>query len=317
MKVVVIGCGIIGSAIAFHLTRSGMAVEVWEEQITPGLGATGAALGILLAVSSAARGRIDRLRLASLHLYDQWLPTLGDGVLLHQGIFCIPQNREDWAELLERRREQGYILSPGRLGQWEGFFSSADRVVHPRNLLSALIGQATAGGAKFHWGRKLLPGETPIADRVVISAGLGTRELAGLPLQPVGGQGILIRAESIDPPLPAVHIRDEVGDVNIVPLLQGKYWIGATVEFDPTVLPRAENVASLLHRVGNYFPQFHQSEVLDTWANYRPRPIGRSAPVIEHLPDRPHWIVASGHYRNGILLAPITAQLVKEMILAV
>lgn len=95
MKVVVIGSGIVGSAIAFHLASLGMAVEVWEALPQAGLGATGAALGILMAVSSAkTKGKTAQLRLDSLAIYEQWLPLLermtGRKVLRHRGIFLRP-----------------------------------------------------------------------------------------------------------------------------------------------------------------------------------------------------------------------------------
>ncbi|MFN3360592.1 MAG: NAD(P)/FAD-dependent oxidoreductase [Pseudanabaenaceae cyanobacterium] len=317
MKVAIIGSGIIGSAIAFHLASLGMRVEVWETQTQPGLGSTGAALGFLLGVASAkTSGRIVRLRLDSLKLYDTWLPELekltGRRVLLHQGIVCLPRDGHLWRELAQVRAKQGYSLEPVVIGQYQGFYSPTDRVVHPLELVSALVEAATQRGAKFHWGCAWEQGREADSDRVVVCGGLGSQALVELPLQAVGGQAIEV-AVAADPHLPALHIVDELGDVNLVPLGGGRYWIGATVEFDPTVLPRAENVTYLLGRVGQYFPQFQESTVLNTWANYRPRPIGRGAPVIEWC--RPGWLVASGHYRNGLLLAPITAQIVGEMLI--
>lgn len=167
MKVVVIGSGIVGSAIAFHLASLGMAVEVWEALPQAGLGATGAALGILMAVSSAkTKGKTAQLRLDSLAIYEQWLPLLermtGRKVLRHRGIFCVPHDRALWQQLSGVRAAQGYPLQPQSVWGLEGFFSAADRVVHPLNLLWALIESAALLGAKFHWGRKLVRGKFPL-----------------------------------------------------------------------------------------------------------------------------------------------------------
>jgi glycine/D-amino acid oxidase-like deaminating enzyme len=60
-------------------------------------------------------------------------------------------------------------------------------------------------------------------------------------------------------------------------------------------------------------PGLAGAEILQTWSGLRPRPVDRSAPIIEKWADYDNVIVATGHYRNGVLLAPATAQVVREM----
>jgi glycine/D-amino acid oxidase-like deaminating enzyme len=57
-----------------------------------------------------------------------------------------------------------------------------------------------------------------------------------------------------------------------------------------------------------FYPALAQAEILRTWQGLRPRPSERAAPVIERLPGYRNVLIASGHYRNGVLLAPITAE---------
>lgn len=331
MKVLVIGCGIVGAAIAYHLADLKLEVEVWEQNSSFGFGASGKALGVLMAVCSLkSSGALLDMRLASIALYDRWLPLLQatsqSQLVLSQGILCIPRttDRLKWEKLCATRANQGYILqwrshedlaSLGLEHRDFGVFSPADRVVHPQNLLQALVESAQGKGVKFCWGRKAELGAEFPADRVVIAGGLGSEQLANIPLKAVGGQGIKVHLPSLNQDLTALHLVDDQGDINIVPLGNENYWIGATVEFEPHTLPRTENVNLLLDRASAYFPEFEHSIVLDTWAGYRPRPIDRGAPVIDFVPDRDNWIVASGHYRNGMLLAPVTAKIVGDLIL--
>ncbi|NJR42033.1 MAG: FAD-binding oxidoreductase, partial [Akkermansiaceae bacterium] len=76
-QVVIVGCGVVGAAIAYQLSRSSLAVQVIEARSQPAMGATGAALGVLMAVcSQKPDGDLVRLRLASLSLYDRLISDL-------------------------------------------------------------------------------------------------------------------------------------------------------------------------------------------------------------------------------------------------
>ena len=64
------------------------------------------------------------------------------------------------------------------------------------------------------------------------------------------------------------------------------------------------------------FPALQTATILHQWYGLRPRPEGRPAPIIETLSGHPQILLATGHYRNGVLLAPATARQVREMITA-
>ncbi|WP_353260200.1 NAD(P)/FAD-dependent oxidoreductase [Prochlorothrix hollandica] len=206
--------------------------------------------------------------------------------------------------------------------------------MQPQALTQALVEGATAQG-----GRWLMPvtvaAVVPLAsgkvrvewgtgsdlfDRVVISAGLDSSPLIPasppllldppLVLEPVLGQGARLRLPLQGTPLPQPVMTGH--DIHLVPLGAGEYGLGATVEFAPGREPGGGWIADgaqwdeLWRRAIDLWPLLAEAEVLETWAGARPRPVGRSAPVIEGLRGGA-IVVATGHYRNGVLLAPATA----------
>jgi len=70
-----------------------------------------------------------------------------------------------------------------------------------------------------------------------------------------------------------------------------------------------------MQRAISFCPALAAGEILHTWSGLRPRPYGRAAPVIERLLERQQIVLATGHYRNGILLAPATASTVRAMMM--
>lgn len=174
-------------------------------------------------------------------------------------------------------------------------------------------------------------------DHIILSTGLGTFPLTQsmghtispdinpVDIRPVAGQALRIR---LPEPLSqseesnSFHPVVSGSDIHIVPVKQQEYWVGATVEF-PTdeSIQGAQNVdfdASLLTEVlqgaFDLCPMLATGTIVHEWVGYRPRPWNRPAPVIESLDGHPNIILATGHYRNGILLAPATAQRVSSMI---
>ncbi|NKB17605.1 MAG: FAD-binding oxidoreductase [Pseudanabaena sp. CRU_2_10] len=184
------------------------------------------------------------------------------------------------------------------------------------------VGEAEFDGADFAFDRPVERlADLPKADWTVITAGLGSNPLLDFGdrgdaplLIPVGGQAIEVYLPGLD----VAHVIHAVGadgsDINIVPLGQDRYWIGATVEFDLTELPREANIAALLEKASQVCPMMAQAEVLKTWAGYRPRPRQSRSPILGFVPGHQNLLVATGHYRNGILMAPISAQIITDLI---
>jgi glycine oxidase len=163
-------------------------------------------------------------------------------------------------------------------------------------------------------------------DWAIVAAGLGSAELSGDPglmLRPVLGQGIEVRLGS---PLGAGREPVLTGeDIHVVPVTHRqsgigssdsgladsghRYWVGATLEL-PDELGRAAiadegRLAELWERAVGLWPGLAAGERVRHWSGLRPRPEGRPAPVIGRSGQ---LIVATGHYRNGVLLAPVTAR---------
>ncbi|HHP7245368.1 MAG TPA: NAD(P)/FAD-dependent oxidoreductase [Elainellaceae cyanobacterium] len=163
------------------------------------------------------------------------------------------------------------------------------------------------------------------ADWVIVAAGLGSAQLSQtahppLDLRPVLGQAMRVRLDSTIGhggfhPVMSGH------DIHIVPLRYhadpNHYWVGATVEFPDDagcVVADQQQLETVWHRAIALCPALENATILETWSGLRPRPWNQSAPVIEPLAGYTNVILATGHYRNGVLLAPATAQRVAEMI---
>lgn len=216
-----------------------------------------------------------------------------------------------------------------------------DRQVHPQQLTLALLAAARGRGVDTRFdavvqslgeanGRPyaaLANGDRCDADWIVVTAGLGSTALvqslppadpAALDIRPVLGQAMEIE---LDAPLAPDAFQPVItgNDIHVVSVpAPGKprYWVGATVEFpedsDGTAI-EAERQAMWAGAIA-MCPQLAAATVLRSWSGKRPRPYGRPAPVIERLPGHSRIAVASGHYRNGVLLAPATAQQVMALL---
>lgn len=358
-QVVVIGCGVVGATIAYELSFvPGLSVTVLDQQ-PPAQAATGAALGILIAIlSQKVKGTAWKLRLESLERYETLIPELE--ALTGQ---TVPYNQQGllklcfdvdalckWEQLAATRRTQGWDLHILSLDQLHrqypqvthprliaGVYSPQDRQVDPVALTLALVVGAQHRGVRFEFDTLVRGFETPAeselktglhiqtsrgaitADWVIISAGLGSTALTTaahqpIKLQPVLGQALRVKLENSAQPLEPVITGD---DIHVAPLGQGEYWIGATVEFpvgtEPTA-PNSQALEGVLQQAIAFYPALATAQILKTWSGLRPRPEGQPAPIIGRLPGYRNVLLATGHYRNGVLLAPATALRIRDLI---
>lgn len=259
-----------------------------------------------------------------------------------------------WEKLLVTRSSQGWRLEMWDVAQLNSkcpqlagdqiigaIYSPQDRQVDPTALTSAMVAAAQMNGVTFHFGSKVAgaPGICPdtnntsvchqiqtttgqlAADWFVVAAGLGSPQLASswrqsVDIRPVLGQALHLQLEQ------AMGHSDfqpvmTGNDVHIVPLGKGEYWVGATVEFPPTGVDLMADPARLeqvMQQAIAFCPELAKATVVRSWIGLRPRPEGQAAPVVGHLPGFSNVLLATGHYRNGVLLAPATAQAIRQII---
>ncbi len=254
---------------------------------------------------------------------------------------------ERWHKLQELRASQGWKLSIGDRNYVRqhcphlindeiigAVYSPQDKQIHPVKLTQALVAAATANGIKFQFGvavddfitksvtkeelstcQQLITTKGKVeVEQLIISAGLGSTPLTKslqhiIPIRPVIGQAIKFK---LDKPLGNPNFQPVITgqDRHIVPLGNKEYWLGATLEFpDETGNSTAEPklLAQLKQDTVNFCPEIESATILETWTGKRPRPEGIAAPVIGKLSGYNNVILATAHYRNGVLLAPATA----------
>ncbi len=350
--VLVIGCGVVGCAIAYQLAASGLSV-IGVDAGEPAAGSTGAALGVLVGISSQQPGGdAVHLRLKSLERFDPLIARLeedlGRGLPVNRrGLLKLLEEGEAaaWQETLVARQQAGYplqLLNPAEVGSLQpglrrdragAIYSPQDRQIQPKLLTLALLEAAQRKGSQFFFHQPVqrvkrspdppfrlqavyTPAFTFSAGHVILAAGLGSSPLAkelGLqvPLQAVKGQALQVKAPGI---LLGPVVTDE--DLHLVPLGDGSLWVGATVEFQaPHAKPTLHALQDLLTRATSLCPALAEATLLDHWAGYRPRPLGQRAPILGFAPDYVNLLIATGHYRNGVLLAPISAAIMGDLVL--
>jgi glycine/D-amino acid oxidase-like deaminating enzyme len=349
----VIGAGLVGRACAWQLLRRGHQVRLLDPlrlesdyggDPPPDTGSW-AALGVLMAqVFHRNSGRAWRLRQRSLELWGQWRQQLAErghplpwqpGLLL---LASSPDELERQQRLVAERQAMGLplelwtpqqldalapALPPTALG---GLFSPQDGQLDPAPVLAALLrdglerGLQTCcdGAARLErgptgWTVQTRGGQALQAEAVVLCAGVASAAL----LEPLGHQRALepVLGQALELELPAPGAVAWPGAVvwqgiNLVPRPHNRLWLGATLE--PGDRPDPSALAALRHLGGGAPTWLQQATVLRQWQGHRPHPIGRPAPLLEQL--EPGLVLASGHYRNGVLLAPATAEWVANQL---
>jgi len=343
--VVVIGGGVIGLLSAWRLAQAGLSVELFEKG-RPGAESSAAAIGVLFPTATPqSPPEYLKLTQASLALFPALAEELRaisnvDIELRDEGLIMTALDEADEKTLEEELRIQRAASVPVRVLTARGtrdlepalgdpvrgglYFPMALQVDNVR-LCSGLALSAARAGAKIRAGQMVtrviheggrvhgveVDHEQHSARWVVMAAGSwsGTVEGVSLPVRPAKGQALALEA-----PLVISHILDSPSGY-LVPRLDGRLLVGATVEetgFDRRVT--AEAVRELLSSAIRLMPALKEATVRECWAGLRPRSLD-DLPVLGPVAGCEGLIAATGHFRNGILLAPITAQLVAGWVL--
>jgi glycine oxidase len=351
--VLIVGGGIMGTSAALELSLQGARVTVLEKAL-PGAEASSAAAGILGAeIENDEAGPMLDLCRKSQALYPAWVDFLEreSGVPVGFEAGGSLELAADKAELLGLRRKRRQQLGQGRaqlLGKRElsqlepqlagdlagAIFFPTDRRIVPPALFRAVHLAALARGVEFRTGRhatkivteanargqirargiELDDEHTVEADVTVVAAGSWTTLLAGSNLHRsaiVPARGQLVELDPGAPRLSRVAIG---GGVYLIPRADGRLLVGSTLEF--VGYQKAVTAAGLHHLLGGalrLIPELEGAEVARSWSNFRP--YTRDHLPLLGSPGISDLIVASGHYRNGILLAPITARIVSALAL--
>jgi glycine oxidase len=347
-SVIVVGGGIIGCATAYDLAKAGSKVTLFERAI-PGAEASSAAAGLLTVGGTRRAAPFQKLALDSWARYPDIARELRDvtGVdveLMTAGTLYPLFDRGESAEAEEQLRwplakEMGMrVIEGAELREMEPGLSSdikaalfvrGDHWVNNQRLVTAYASAAAGRGVALRTGIEVsqlladggrvigvvAAGERFEADCVLLAAGAWSAPLAAslglhLPVVPVRGQMVAV---SNVPALLRHAVHGHQG--YLTPRPSGELLIGATVEhvgFERAVTPAG--IAQLLTGAIAVLPSLQGRPITRTWCGFRPG-TPDDMPVLGPWPDLEGLFVATGHYRNGILLAPATAALMTQAIL--
>ncbi len=347
--VAVVGAGIVGLAVAEELTRSGRAVLVLERDRVGETCAASVAAGMLAPAAEADRTPLatTRIALESHRMYPGWVARLEttsgiDVGFDRSGTVVAALDADDLRELAHlERAQQRFGLKTTRLSAREarelqpslgpavvgGLLLEDDWQVDPRRLLEALRRCVELQGGRVREGvrvlalerhgrawRLILQGaQTLECSTVVLAAGAWTAQLVPpdlgpLPVRPVRGAVVRLGgglASTLVVRTPRVYV---------VPRIIGETVVGATVEERGwEAEPLAGAVYELLKESRRVLPCVDEMPLRQIQVGFRPA-IRDGVPALGPLDEGRTLFVATGHYRKGIELAPLTAAVVGALV---
>lgn len=347
--VIIVGAGIIGCSIAHRLARRGARVRMFDAR-TVGAGATQASAGVLAPyIEAPLAGPLLDLAVRSLASYDAFISDVrqDSGVDVEYRLCGTVEvaGDDDAADML--RAAAGRLAAAGVAAEWIDPSDVADlepalpedtsgALVIPSHgyvaasqLVEALTWGALRHGTEVETGRRIVAirqgpthpevvsqdGATWRADHIVVATGswltqLGLTEPAGRAVRPVRGQ--LLRIQWDGPPPQRVIWGP---DCYVVPWQDGSVLVGATVEdvgFDERTT--AAGVRDLLDAVCTLLPGAWRATFHEARVGLRPAS-SDGLPIIGPSSGTRGVTFATGHYRNGVLLASITAEIIADGIL--
>jgi glycine oxidase len=344
MRIVVAGGGIIGLSLAWFLRRAGAEAVVVDSGAPS---ATWASAGMLTPSfehgASPQSGALRRFGRASLERWRAFAPELeaasGKSIDYRcDGVLAVAYSENEAEDLRASADEtvefltgdEARRLAPGLSYEIRlGALARADGEVDPRRVLTALGAPQTAGSSVVRGearaveiagdrvrGLRTAGGALHEADAVVIAAGAASRFIdtgsTSLPVVPVKGEAVALNAP---PDAPAKVVR--APGAYLCPKADGRLVIGATESRgDETLEPSPAAIEGLKTAAARAFPPCGAFPEAERWAGLRPgTPDG--APILGRDPRGPEGLYfAVGHYRNGVLFAPLTAEILSRLMLS-
>jgi glycine oxidase len=352
LRIAIIGAGVIGLGIGWRLAQAGCEVDIFDCGVAGG-GASWAAAGMLAAGAEAepTEERLLALNRTSQVLWPAFAREIeaASGIAIgyrREGTLITALNRDDverlradyefqkglgipldWLSAAEAKRREPHLTA----GTLAAVHAPEDHQVDNRCLVQALIAACRGVGARLHEKVKSLAVDSEagrvvglqLADRrhacdfVVLAAGAWSRLVQGLPIEalppvrPIKGQMLAL---AMDPAAPLLRYVVWAPRIYFVPRSHGRLVIGGTVEergFDARLT--AGGMLALLEAAWRAIPAIEELAIEETWVGFRPGSPD-DAPIlgpgaIDGL------VIATGHHRNGILLAPITALTISDYLL--
>ncbi len=348
-EVAIIGGGVNGASIAYQLSKMGRKVIIIEKERLA-CQASSAAAGMLAAQAEIEQdGPLLQLALKSQAMFSTFASELFEytGIdieYVNKGTLKIAETEEVAVEVIKQvtfqrnwdpsikwldeteLREMEPSLSPSVSG---GMYLPNDGHVQPAKLTQAFAKAAVYFGAEIREKTEVLSfiyenGQVKgvkttngviHSEQVVVATGAWAAKLmreSGMNLRvfPVKGECFSIKTEQ--PMINRTIFSDK--RCYLVPKRNGEIYIGATMienTFDKKVTP--EGIATLIERATQLVPQIKEAAWERVWSGIRPQ-TGDGLPYIGEHPGWKGLFVAAGHFRNGILLSPITGKLVADLL---
>lgn len=324
--VVIAGAGIVGLSLAMELRRAGASVTVLDRG-EPGHEASSAAAGMLVTSDPDTHPALRPLADASAGMYPGFVEDIELRAEMNtgfdnRGALYVAEDGEEFA-IPPLRAGESRRLEPA-LADHPRVYLLAEQSVDPRLLVRAAAAAAKQMKITLHHEARVervsLTSDHQLSVQTargsyrtatfVNCAGAWAAEIAGagVPARPVKGQML-----SVIPHKLSLRRVVRSHKVYLLPRQDGRVIIGATVEeagFDKTVNP--STIQELHQAAVQLIPRIAEAKIIEAWAGLRPGspddlPILGPASI-------PGTYVATGHFRNGILLAPITAVLMSQLI---
>jgi glycine oxidase len=345
VNVTIAGAGVVGCAIAYELAARGARVRVLDSRV-PGGGATRASAGILAPYIEGHDKTLLSLGLRSLGMYKDFVARVtadsGEDIEYERnGTIQVASSLDDANQLKRAARALGDASVERRLldavevrriepavtaDAVAGLLIPCHGHVAAGDLTRALVAAAMRHGATFDVGsavaieggraaRVRTSGEVIESDAVIVAAGSWSTSVEGVSarpetIKPIRGQLLQLRL----PERPASHVIWGT-ECYLVPRRDGAVLVGATMEdvgFDERAT--SAGVQQLLDRALALMPALRDAAFDEVRVGLRPK-TADELPAVGASSTMPHVFYATGHYRNGVLLAPLTARLVADLVL--